>query len=254
MEISLKDKVALITGASGGIGKATAIKLAQCGAKLALGGRNLEKLLQVQNECLKYTQEVETFQVDLEIAHEIYDFVFKVISKFSTINIVVSIAGTLENRGKKFWEIDAVKWRKTFEVNLFANVDLIQSALPYLKKEPYSKIILISSNIGLRPAGFSSDYCASKAALINFGQSLAVELAPFKILTNVICPGPVRTDMLKLSHEVEETIKNYIPLKKIGEPEDVAHLITFLASDYANWLTGSIFVIDGGALLAYAKN
>ncbi len=230
------------------------VELAKAGAKLALGGRNLEKLRQVQNECLKYSEEVEAFQVDLEIGHEIYDFVSKVTTKFSKINILICNAGILESRGKKFWQIDPEDWKKTFQINLFANVDLIQAILPFLKKEANSKIILISSNIGIRPAAFSSDYCASKSALITLGQSLAVELAPFHITTNIICPGAVRTDMLKLSPEVEEAIKNYIPLKRLGEPEDIASLVTFLSSDYANWITGAVFVIDGGSLLPYAKN
>ncbi len=254
MKISLENKVAVITGASKGIGKAIAIELAKSGAQLILGARNLEKLLQVRNECLKYTTQVEALQLDLEIGHEIYDFVLKAAVKFNKINILVCNAGILENRGKKFWEIDAESWKKTFQVNLFANVDLVQAALPYLKKEPHSKIILISSNIGIRPAAFSSDYCASKSALITFGQSLAVELAPFKISTNIICPGPVKTDMLKVTPEVEETLKKYIPLNRLGEPEDIAYLVTFLSSDYANWITGAVFVIDGGALLPYSKN
>ncbi len=254
MNISLDNKVALITGASGGIGNAISVELAKAKAKLALAGRNIEKLRQTQKECLKYTPDVEMFQVDLNIGHEIFDMVLKVATKFSKIDILICNAGIMDNRGKKFWQIDSENWQRTFRINLFANVDLIQASLPYLKKNEYSKIILISSNIGIRPASFAPDYCASKAALINFGQSLALELAPFKILVNTICPGAVRTDMLNLSATLEENIKNYIPLKRIGEPQDVANLVTFLSTDLANWITGSVFVIDGGSLLPYAKN
>lgn len=254
MNISLNNKVALITGASGGIGKAMAIELAKAKAALALAGRSIEKLRQIQKECLKYTSNVETFQVDLNIGHEIFDMILKVTTKFSKINILICNAGILENKGKKLWQIDSEHWQKTFRVNLFANVDLIQASLPYLKKDEYSKIILISSNIGIRPATFAPDYCASKAALINFGQYLSVELAQFKILVNTICPGAVRTDMLNLSPTLEENIKKYIPLQKIGEPQDIANLVIFLSSDLANWITGSVFVIDGGSLLPYAKN
>lgn len=254
MDILLRDKVAVITGASKGIGRAIAIELAKAQASIALLGRNIEKLSQVQKECMQYTSRVEIFQLDLNNAHEIYDAILKVTTQFPKINLLICNAGVLETRNKKFWEIETEMWQKTFKVNLFANIDLIQACLPYLRKEEYSKIILISSNIGIRPPGFASDYCASKAALINLGQSLAIELAPFKILVNTICPGPVKTDMLNISPIMEENIKNYIPLKKLGQPQDVANLVTFLCSDNANWITGGVFVIDGGALLPYAKN
>lgn len=254
MNISLEEKVALITGASKGIGKSIAIEFAKAKASIALVGRNIERLYQTQKECLQYTKTVEVFQMDLNIPHEIFDIILKIASKLAKINILVCNAGILENKKKRFWQIDSEGWKKTFQVNLFANVDLIQASLPFLKKEEYSKIILMSSNIGIRPAAFAADYCASKAALITLGQSLAVELATFKILVNIICPGPVRTEMLNLSPYLEESIKNYIPLRRIGEPQDIANLATFLASDNANWITGAVFVIDGGSLLPYAKN
>jgi len=246
--MKLKDKVALVTGASSGIGQASAVALAREGAAVAAVGRNQARLAETAGmiedqggQCLK-------IEADLLKLDHIDRLVDQVLGRFGRIDILVNSAGVFETA--EFTQVSEDFFDRTMDANLKGLFFVTQRVVKEMKKAGKGKIISLSS-IGGGTVGFptGSVYCASKAAIAALTQTLAVELAPFKINVNCICPGNVLSPMnqeLFKSKEYEAAMLALTPWGRIGRTEDITPGVVYLASDEADYVTGIKLVIDGG--------
>ncbi len=242
MEISLQGKVALITGASRGIGKAIASSYVQAGAKVMLSSRKEEALRQTAKEIGGDTEIFAANAGDLEAGQEC---VMATIERFGGIDILVNNAATNPYAGPTL-EIDPPRFDKTFQVNLRGPLFWTQAVWNSCMRDKPGVILNIASVGGLRAEGSLGVYNLTKAALIHLTRQLAGELGPTRVVG--IAPGLVKTDFAKmLIDNFGEQLANSIPARRLGEPQDIANLATFLVSDLASWITGETYVIDGGA-------
>lgn len=248
MEISLKGKVALVTGASRGIGKAIAQAYADAGASVLLSSRKLPDLEAAAAEI--------GGDVDVTVANagdpvQAEAAVDRCIERFGGIDILVNNAATNPYFGPTI-DIDLPRHDKTWEVNLRGPLVWTQLAWRRSLRERGGSVINIASVGGLSVEPTLGIYNATKAALLHLTRTLAAELAP-DVRVNAIAPGLVKTDMARALWEPnEEAIGASIPLGRLGEPADIALAALFLASDLASWVTGHTLVVDGGALLGAA--
>ncbi|XP_047995176.1 3-oxoacyl-[acyl-carrier-protein] reductase FabG-like [Leguminivora glycinivorella] len=252
--MSFTDKVAIVTGASSGIGAATAVALAKDGAKVVLVARNEAKLSQVAQQCEQHDAKYLIIKADVSKDEEVKTIVEKTINKFGQIDVLVNNAGFGKNAS-----ILAENIMENFDhimnTNLRAVVYLTHLAAPHLIKTK-GNIVNISSVISLRiPSGDCLSYAVSKAGLDHFTRCVALDLSPHGVRVNCVNPGPVKTDVLANAgvqnpDMLFEYWKSKTLLKRMGEPEEIADLILFLASDKARSITGSTFVSDNGARLA----
>ncbi|MEO5974982.1 MAG: SDR family oxidoreductase [Ilumatobacteraceae bacterium] len=242
MEISLQGKVALITGASRGIGKAIANSYVQAGAKVMLSSRKEEALRQTAKEIGGDTEIFAANAGDLEAGQAC---VMATIERFGGIDILVNNAATNPYAGPTL-EIDQARYDKTFQVNLRGPLFWTQAVWNSCMREKPGVILNIASVGGLRAEGSLGIYNLTKAALIHLTRQLAGELGPTRVVG--IAPGLVKTDFAKmLIDNFGDQLASSIPTGRLGEPQDIANLATFLVSDLASWITGETYVIDGGA-------
>lgn len=239
----LKGKKAIITGASRGIGKAIAIKFAEHGAFVGINFlksyKEAEKTLQV----VKQHSDGILLQGDVGKFNEAKRIVEEFVEKAGRIDILVNNAGIYKR--KKFDELDEKQWDKTIETNLKSCFNMCKNALPFMKEG--GKIIFISSQLALKGSSHGADYAASKAGMLGFMRSLALELAKRKINVNAVAPGTIDTDLIaNYTEEQRKKRIEEIPMKKLGLPEDVANVCLFLASDLANYVTGEVILVTGG--------
>lgn len=245
----LTDKVAIVTGARRGIGKAIALKLAEGGAKVVVADLDKE-------ECENVVKEIEGFggkglalKLDVTKEEEIIEAIKKVKEKFGRIDILVNNAGIFIQ--KELDQMDTSKIDKILAVNLRGVILCTKYVLPEMKKNRYGKIINIGSIAGFVGFELSSIYCATKGALVNMTKELAAELGKYKINVNTVAPGVIETAMTKdlLKNEnVKTAILGNIPYGRIGKPGDIANTAAFLASDESEYITGHTIVVDGGWL------
>lgn len=242
MEISLQGKVALITGASRGIGKAIASSYVQAGAKVMLSSRKEEALRQTAKEIGGDTEVFAANAGDLEAGQAC---VAATIERFGGIDILVNNAATNPYAGPTL-EIDAARYDKTFQVNLRGPLFWTQAVWNSCMRDKPGVILNIASVGGLRAEGSLGIYNLTKAALIHLTRQLAGELGPTRVVG--IAPGLVKTDFAKmLIDNFGDQLARSVPTGRLGEPQDIANLATFLVSDLAGWITGETYVIDGGA-------
>ncbi|UXR63571.1 SDR family oxidoreductase [Bdellovibrio bacteriovorus] len=242
-------KAALITGASSGIGAAIAIEFSKNGYFVYLMGRNKERL---QNVALKCRSGASIVSCDLSDEAALNKRLGEVIgAKIHRVECVVNNAGVFETHSTE--EGSDEIWRRQFEINMLGPLRIARAFFPYFKEQGGGSIVNIASTLGLRPEGPTSAYAASKAALINWTQSLAQEGGPYKIRANCVCPGIVDTPLhsfhdlpAEKKNEVTDKMKSLQPLGRIGQPEDIAKAAYFLGSDQSAWITGAILPVDGG--------
>jgi len=238
----LKNKRALITGASRGIGAATAIKFAKEGAFVGINYNKSEKQAEkVLDEVKKYSDGI-LLKADVSKRDEVKSMVEKFVDKYGKIDTLVCNAGIYIR--EKLREMSLENWRKTLDINLNGVFYTVKEALDYIPKG--GSIIIISSQIALKGTEHGAHYAASKAALLGFAKSLALELAP-DIRVNCIAPGYVDTDLL--SGDTPEKRKwriEQVPLKRIASPEEIANVCVFLASNMSSYITGETIVATGG--------
>jgi NAD(P)-dependent dehydrogenase (short-subunit alcohol dehydrogenase family) len=242
MELRLDGKVALITGASKGIGRAIAAEMAASGARVMLSSRKQDALeaaaAGMQGEVAVHAAHAG----DIDAADAC---VAATIERFGGLDILVNNAATNPYFGPTLG-VDPGRFDKTFEVNVRGPVFWCRSAWERAFKDRPGVIINIASVGGLRAEGFLGVYNVTKAALIHLTRQLAGELGPTRVVG--IAPGLVKTDFAQvLVDNYGDTLAASLPLRRLGEPEDIAQLATFLASDAASWITGETYVIDGGA-------
>jgi len=242
----LKGRVALITGAAQGIGKAIAVKMAMEGASLALldiDERVMELADQLESEAIP----VCAFKVDVSEEESVEDAVKRIVERFKRLDIVVNNAGTV--RPAALEEVTDDDWEVVIRVNLKGPFLCVKHAVPFMKEQHYGKIV----NIGSRAALGKLDrtvYSTTKAGIIGLTRTLALELAPHNINVNNVAPGPIATELFSAANppgspKTKAIIKS-VPLGRMGQPEDVANVVAFLASDEASFVTGQTIFVCGG--------
>lgn len=242
-------KAALITGASSGIGAATAIEYAKNGYFVYLMARNKERLQEVAAKCRNGASIVSCDVTDIAALNKRLDEMLT--AKIHRIEVIVNSAGIYQTHSTE--EGTDEIWLKQLEVNLIGPVRITRAFFPYFRQHGGGSIVNISSTLGLRPQGPTSAYSASKAAMVNWTQSLALEGGPSKIRANCVCPGLVDTPIHSFHHMEQESksatlekLSTLQPLGRIGTPEDVAKTAYFLGSDLSSWTTGAVVAVDGG--------
>jgi NAD(P)-dependent dehydrogenase (short-subunit alcohol dehydrogenase family) len=246
----LKGKVALITGASSGIGKATAVLMAQNGARVSLTGRKAEELEQLVRQIEEGGGQAACFAADLMVPQDRRRIVAATVERYGALDILVNSAGIIASGNIENTSFEA--WRDMFTINLDSVFDLMQLSLPHLAKTK-GNIVNVSSVTGIRAFPGLLAYCVSKAGVDQLTYCSALELAPKGIRVNAVNPGVVVSNLHRRSGMDEQRYAAFLkhsttthPLGRVGKPEDVANLILFLASDKASWITGGSHAVDGG--------
>jgi 3-oxoacyl-[acyl-carrier protein] reductase len=258
VHVDLAGRVALVTGASKGIGRAIALELAAAGADLALNARGQEALDAVASEVRAGGGDAAPIPADVSTPDGAARVVELALTRFGRVDILVNNAG--KGTPKRLLDLTEEDWRASLELNLMSAVRLSLACVPVMQRTGSGRIINIASRVGRQPDPYFAPYGAAKAALINFTKSLANAFSKDGILSNCVVPGLVRTEAVEeaarasaaaTGKSVEEVFaatlaKRPIPVGRMGEPADVAGLVVFLASPHASWITGSTFTVDGG--------
>ena len=246
----LTDRVALVTGASRGLGKAMAIALAQAGADVALSARSSDRLKQVSNEIRKFGRKALVFPGDVSKETQVKQVVDAARKAFGKIDILINNAGVWG--GSYFVRLTKEAWDRVVDVNMTGSFLVAKAVGRVMLKQRSGKIINIASILGMKGSPQAIAYCAAKGALIQMTRVMAIELAAAGVQVNAIAPGFFATDMTRGYIEDQPALKQYvarIPSGRYGQPQDLAGLVVFLASQASNHITGQTIVIDGGESL-----
>jgi 3-oxoacyl-[acyl-carrier protein] reductase len=244
----LEGKVAIITGASRGIGSGIAKIFAQHGAQVAFTySSSAESALALEKELLAFGSKAKGYQSNAANYEEAHQLVDDVISDFGTVDILINNAGiTKDNLLMRMSEED---FDKVIEINLKSVFNMTKAVQKIMLKNRAGSIINMSSVVGVKGNAGQANYAASKAGMIGFTKSIALELGSRNIRCNAIAPGFIETEMTaKLNEEVVKGWRDAIPLKRGGSPEDVANVCVFLGSDLSAYVTGQVINVDGGML------
>ena len=242
-------KVALITGATRGIGKQTAITLAKEGFNIAMNYRiENEDVIDTKTEIEKNGVKVLSIKGDVSKFEDCETFVKKVIDEYGKIDVLVNNAGiTKDNLLMRMKKED---FEDVININLIGTFNVTKNVINYMVKAHSGRIINISSVVGISGNSGQTNYSASKAGIIGFTKSLAKEVASRNILVNAIAPGFIQTDMTNiLKDEIKNEIAKSIPLKRMGSSQDVANVVKFLVSEDSSYITGQVIHVDGGMLM-----
>jgi 3-oxoacyl-[acyl-carrier protein] reductase len=244
----VEGRVALVTGASQGIGRACALELAKSGAKLALCARNQEKLDQLAGEIKSNGGEATAFKLDVANEDEIKTVVKAVTAQYGKVEILVNNAGI--TRDQLVMRMKRADWDDVLATNLTAPFLLIQAAISSMLKQRWGRIINITSIFGQIGQVGQANYSSSKAGLIGLTMSVAREVGSRNITVNAVSPGFIETPMTEvLPAELKENILKNIPLGRSGSDLDVAHAVKYLASEEAGYVTGHVLNVNGGILM-----
>ncbi|NMA50506.1 MAG: 3-oxoacyl-[acyl-carrier-protein] reductase [Mollicutes bacterium] len=242
-------KVAIITGASSGIGKEIALTLAKEQYNIVINYRKEnEELEKIKKEIEDNNVKCLMIKTDVSKFGECEKLVKEVIEKFGEISLLVNNAGiTKDNLILRMTEEE---FDDVIKVNLKGTFNMTRNVIPFMSKKKAGKIINLSSVVGISGNAGQANYAASKAGVIGFTKSVAKEFASRNIMVNAIAPGYIKTKMTDiLSDEIKNNIAKNIPLKRLGEPKDIANLVKFLASDECLYITGQVIHVDGGMLI-----
>ena len=241
-----RDKVAIVTGSSRGMGKATALALAREGAKVVVVDIDPTGGEDVMREIEKLGGEAIFVRADVSKRAEVERMVQATLDRFGKIDILVNNAGIHD--GAPFTEESEEMWQGLFRVNVMGTVLPSQGVVPEMMRRKRGKIVHISSKAAVVGEPYHAAYSASKGAILALTRAMAIELAPYKITVNAVCPGPTYTDMLLEATDAaqREELTATAPLGRLGQPEDVAGAVLYLASEESDWCTGQAISVDGG--------
>jgi len=241
----LTEKVAIVTGASRGIGRSTALALAKQGAKLVVSARNLAPLQELAAEIESLGSEALAVVADAASTESADKLVAAAVEKFGKVDILVNNAGI--NRDGLLLRMKDEDWDAVLDTNLKGAFALIRAAAKPMTKQRSGRIINISSVVGEMGNPGQANYCASKAGLLGLTKSVARELSKRIITVNAITPGFVETDMTEeLPEKTRQELISQIPLGRLGQPEDIAQAVVYLASEHAGYITGQVLGVNGG--------
>jgi NAD(P)-dependent dehydrogenase (short-subunit alcohol dehydrogenase family) len=252
VELGLKGKVAIVTGGTQGIGKATALKLAQEGASVAICARDQARLDSVKAEIEKTGAQVLAMSADMSKAGDIERFIKAVADKFGRIDILVNNAGT-SKRGA-FLELTDQEWADDIELKVFGAIRCSRLAVPYMKKQGGGRIVNITISSAKQPGAQSYPTSVSRAAGLAITKAMSKEFAADNILVNTVCIGKIKSGQHERRYtKAGQSAEQYygdaakdIPMRRVGEAEEVANVITFLVSSAASYVTGTSVNLDGG--------
>ncbi|MBA2115877.1 3-oxoacyl-[acyl-carrier-protein] reductase [Bremerella alba] len=245
LPVDLTGKIAIVTGASQGIGQQIAIGLGKRGAKVACVARSADKLAETVTAIKEAGGEAEAFPCDVTSRESVEQMIDKVAEDWEKIDILVNNAGV--TRDNLLPRMTDEEWDTVINTNLRGMFLFSRAASKFMMRARFGRIINISSVSGIMGNPGQTNYSASKAGMIGFTRSLSRELAGRKVTINAICPGFIESDMTKaLGPAVEDEVKKRIPAKRMGKPEEIADAVLFLASDHAAYVTGQVLTVDGG--------
>jgi 3-oxoacyl-[acyl-carrier protein] reductase len=245
----LKGKVAMVTGAGGGVGRAISKRLAAEGCKVILIGRNRDRLGKVASE-IGNNKSVLPVVADITKEAEVLLALEQTISTFDRVDILVNNAGMITDP-VPFHESSEDQWNDLMDTNLVGTFRMTKALLPVMMKNNSGSIVNISSVLGIRsiPKVPLSVYGVTKAGIIMFTKSIAVEYGQYGIRSNCLCPSTIRSSIIEpylQDENAKKILESTFPMRRIGEPDDIAGATAYLCSDDAKWVTGSVIMIDGG--------
>lgn len=257
MDLGLKHRVALVAASSRGLGKAIAFQLAAEGAKVMICARHKTRLFKTREEiAVKTGSQVKAFVADVRIKSQVRKMVSKIVNDFKTIDILICNAGGPP--AGMVEDLTADDYRQALELNLMSTINLCYEVLPLMKKQKWGRIITMTSVSVKQPIDNLILSNTARTGVIGFTKSLSNQLAPYGITVNSVCPGYTRTERVEeLAKAFEEStrgtvgdfyhqIEQTIPMGRLGQPEEIAQAVTFLASDKASYITGVSLQVDGG--------
>ena len=252
-QISLKEKIAIVTGAVSGIGFGIAKRLAEAGANVALLDINDEKRREAEEEIRRIGVKAKFYRCDVTSSFQCKETVEKIFRDFGGIDILVNNAGVIVR--KEVVETSEKEWDFVLGVNLKGVYLVSRYVIPYMAKTGGGSIINIGSGWGLKGGPKAAAYCASKGGVVNLTRAMAIDHGRQGIRVNCVCPGDIDTPLLRseaaqLGVNLDEFLKEAAdrPINRVGRPEDIANAVLYLASDLSSWVTGAIIVVDGGGL------
>jgi len=246
--MSLSGRIAFVTGASQGIGRACAVKLATAGASVAVAARNQDKLNELVNEITGAGGKAAAFALDVTDEEQVKSAIKAAIAQFGKIDILVNSAGI--TRDQLVMRMKRADWDSVLQTNLTSAYLCIQQVTSSMLKQRWGRIINITSVFGQMGQAGQANYAASKAGLIGLTMAVARELGSRNITCNAVAPGFIETPMTDvLGEEFKQKAAKQIPLGRVGSPADVASAVAFLASDEASYITGHVLSVNGGMLM-----
>jgi 3-oxoacyl-[acyl-carrier protein] reductase len=241
----LENKNIIVTGASGGIGNSIVEKLNECGANVLASGTRLEKLEELKSKFNK----IKILKFDISQSDKIEEFIDNAANELGGLDCIVNNAGITQDNLAIRMSID--EWKKVIDINLTSTFLMSKFAIKKMLKNKKGKIINITSVVGHTGNLGQANYTASKAGLVAMSKSLAIEYAKKNINVNCVSPGFIKTAMTdKIDEKFKEVIVSKIPSARLGEPEDIANAVLFLASDNSNYINGETLHVNGGMYMA----
>ena len=241
----MKDRVAFVTGASQGIGRACAAELARAGARVVAGARQQGKLAQLVEEIRSEGGQAEAVPLDVSSPDSIKAAFAQAAERFGPVTVLVNNAGG--TRDGLALRMSSEAWHQVLETNLTGSFLCVQAALQGMMKQRWGRIINVTSVVALSGNPGQANYVSAKAGLIGLTKSLALEIASRNITVNAVAPGFIATGMTEaLDEKVREQILTAVPLKRMGEPEEIAKAVAFLAGEDASYITGQVLSVNGG--------
>ena len=253
-EFALEGKVALVTGASRGIGRAIALRLARAGARVAVSSRKLENVQAVADEIEAAGGQALAVQAHVGRPDDVTALAARTVEAFGRIDVAVNNAATNPHFGPAL-TADEGQWAKILDTNLTGAFRVCRAVVPHMEKQGGGKIINLASIAGLRPSPGMGVYSVSKAGVIMLTQVLALELGQANIQVNAIAPGVIKTRFSRVlwdTPHIAGPMLGRLPLSRFGEPEDVAGLALYLACPASDYVTGAVFLVDGGMSVTMA--